>query len=149
MDKIQKDFSSFLKSFKDHVGKLGFKNSIQKDYILKTLYFSNAHLSAEQIVHHVKNEFRIDIGIATVYRTIKFFESINMVESLDIGDGTKRYELNLSLHHDHMVCTSCHKIIEFSDTLIEEQQIKVAQHHNFELREHVMTLYGTCESCTL
>lgn len=147
MDKRQTDFDSFLKNFKEHVGKLGFKNSIQKDYILRTLYFSQEHLSAEQIAHHVKNEFNIDIGIATVYRTVKFFEEINIVESLDIGDGTKRFELNLSLHHDHMVCTNCHKIIEFSDELIEEQQIKVAQEQGFDLKEHVMTLYGICEDC--
>ncbi len=147
MDNYEAGFESFLKNFKEHVSRLGFKNSIQKDYILKILYLSKEHLTAEQIAYTVKNDYNIEVGIATVYRTVKFFEEMNIINSLDVGDGVKRYELNLSLHHDHMICTNCHKIIEFTDELIEEQQIKVAHAHNFELKDHVMTIYGLCEDC--
>lgn len=147
MNKYKKDFNTFLGNFKKHVAKAGLKNSVQKDYILKILYFSQDHLSAEQIASDVKNEYKIDIGIATVYRTMKFFEEMNIVDSLDVGDGVKRYELNLSLHHDHLVCTSCSKIIEFTDEIIEEQQIKVANDNKFDLKDHVMTIYGICENC--
>lgn len=140
-------FETFLKNFKEHVSRLGLKNSVQKDYILKILYFSDEHLTAEEITVNVKKSYNIEVGIATVYRTMKFFEEMNIVDSLDVGDGVKRYELNLSLHHDHLVCTSCSKIIEFTDDLIEKQQIKVAKTHNFNLKDHVMTIYGLCESC--
>ncbi len=141
------DYDLFLKNFRDHIAKLGLKNSVQKDYILKILYHSDEHLTAEQITFGVKKEYNIDVGIATVYRTMKFFEELEIVESLEVGDGVKRYELNLSLHHDHLVCTSCSKIIEFTDNLIEEQQKKVASEYNFNLKDHVMTIYGLCESC--
>ena len=147
MDKYEMDFDTFLVNFKEHVPKLGFKNSIQKDYILKILYFSEEHLTAEQISFNIKKDYNIDVGIATVYRTMKFFEEMNIIESLDVGDGIKRYELNLSLHHDHLVCTSCSKIIEFTDDLIENQQLKVAKNYNFDLKDHVMTIYGLCENC--
>ena len=100
MKKYDISFDTFLKNFKEHVSKLGFKNSIQKDYILKNLYYSEDHLTAEDIVTYVKREYNIDVGIATVYRTMKFFEEMSIVNSLDIGDGTKRYELNLSLHQN-------------------------------------------------
>ncbi len=147
MDKYEIDFDTFLLNFKEHVPKLGFKNSVQKDYILKILYFSGEHLTAEQIAFNIKKEYNIDVGIATVYRTMKFFEEMNIIESLDVGDGMKRYELNLSLHHDHLVCTSCSKIIEFTDDLIEKQQVTVARNYNFDLKDHVMTIYGLCENC--
>lgn len=147
MRKHEVSFESFLENFKKSVSKLGYKNSIQKDYILKILYFSDDHLSAEQIVNISKSLYKIDMGIATVYRTIKFFESMNIVNSLDIGDSAKRYELDISIHHDHMICTSCHKIIEFIDDLIEEQQINVVKKHNFILKDHIMTIYGLCEDC--
>lgn len=147
MDKYEMDFNTFLENFKEHVSKLGFKNSVQKDYILKMLYFSGEHLTAEEITYNIKNKYNIDIGIATVYRTMKFFEEMNIIESLDIGDGVKRYELSLSLHHDHLVCTSCSKIIEFTDPFIEKQQEKVASNYNFDLKDHTMTIYGICENC--
>lgn len=141
------NFETFLKNFKLHVSKLGLKNSVQKDYILKILFFSDDHLTAEQITAKVKKDYNIDVGIATVYRTMKFFEDLNIVDSLDVGDGVKRYEINLSAHHDHLVCTSCHKIIEFTDDTVELKQIKIAEENNFTLKNHVMTIYGLCEDC--
>ncbi len=147
MRKYEVSFESFLENFKKSVSKLGYKNSIQKDYILKILYFSDEHLSAEQIVNISKSLYKIDMGIATVYRTIKFLESMSIVNSLDVGDSAKRYELDISIHHDHMICTNCHKIIEFVDDLIEEQQINVVKKHKFMLKDHIMTIYGLCEDC--
>jgi len=148
MKKHEVNFEQFLKNFKNSVAKSGFKNSIQKDYILKILFFSDDHLSAEQICAISKNMYKIDMGIATVYRTVKFFEEMNIIKSLDIGDGIKRYELDISIHHDHMICTTCHTIIEFTDDLIEKQQINVSKKHNFVLKDHIMTIYGLCEDCS-
>ncbi len=89
----------------------------------------------------------MDIGIATVYRSFEFFEQMNVIESLDVGDGTKRFEFKVEQHHDHMICTNCHKIIEFSDDFIELNQIKVAEKNGFILEDHIMTIYGLCEDC--
>ena len=147
MGRYEISFEAFLENFKKSASKLGYKNSIQKDYIIKILYFSDEHLSAQQIVNISKTLYKIDLGIATVYRTMKSFEKMNLVKSLDVGEGIRRYELNISVHHDHMVCTSCSKIIEFTDDLIEEQQKIVSKKHNFILKDHIMTIYGLCESC--
>ena len=140
-------FNIFLKNFKKQVLKIGLKNSIQKDYILKVLYFSKKHLTAEDISNEIKTIYNVSIGIATVYRAMKFFHDMKLVNQLDIGDGILRYELNLSDHHDHLICTSCGTIIEFTDDLIELNQIKIASKNNFILKEHVMTIYGLCERC--
>ena len=140
-------FDIFLKNFKKNVSKIGLKNSIQKDYILKVLYFSKEHLTAEEISNNIKRNYNVSIGIATVYRAMKFFNDMKLVHLLDIGDGIVRYELNLLKHHDHLICTSCGKIIEFEDDFIELNQIKIAEKNNFILKEHVMTIYGLCENC--
>lgn len=47
-------FNIFLDSFKKNVSKVGFKNTIQKDYILKTLYLSKKHLTADDIFLEIK-----------------------------------------------------------------------------------------------
>ena len=51
-------FNIFLKNFKKNVSKIGLKNSIQKDYILKVLYFSKKHLTAEEISNEIKENYR-------------------------------------------------------------------------------------------
>jgi Fur family ferric uptake transcriptional regulator len=141
------EFNVFLERFKKNVSKIGLKNSIQKDYILKTLYFSTEHLTAEEISNKIKQNYNVSIGIATVYRAMKFFSDLKLVNQLDIADSAIRYELNISEHHDHLICTSCWKIIEFRDDLIEQTQTKIAEKNNFILKEHIMTIYGLCENC--
>ena len=111
------------------------------------MYFSNEHLTAEEITYKIRENYNIDIGIATVYRALKFFEELKIVSCLDGIENAKLYELNLSLHHDHLICTNCHKIIEFTDELIELKQIEIAQKNKFLLKDHVMTIYGLCEDC--
>lgn len=140
-------FNIFLKNFKKNVSKIGLKNSIQKDYILKVLYFSKEHLTAEEISNKIKEEYKVSIGIATVYRAMKFLHDMKLVHMLDVGDSSIRYELNLFEHHDHLICESCGKIVEFRDEIIEQQQEEVAKKNNFILKEHVMTIYGLCEDC--
>eukprot|EP00792_Barthelona_sp_PAP020_P001924 TRINITY_DN130_c0_g1_i2.p1 TRINITY_DN130_c0_g1~~TRINITY_DN130_c0_g1_i2.p1 ORF type:complete len:159 (-),score=28.57 TRINITY_DN130_c0_g1_i2:38-514(-) len=144
----EKKFEAFLNEFKSLVSRKGFKNTVQKDAVLKILYFSKEHLSAEEIAKKVQDEFDLDIGIATVYRSLNFFEDMNIVESLNIGDGTRRYEFKFNKeHHDHLICTSCGKIIEFSDDFIELTQIKIAEKNGYVLKEHEMIIYGLCEDC--
>lgn len=147
MEITEQNFEVYLKKFKEHVSKIGYKNSVQKDYILKTLFFCTGHLSAEQVLYAIKEEYNLDIGIATIYRTMKFLEELDIVKSLDVGDSVKRYELNISVHHDHMICTSCYKIIEFADDVIENRQVEIAKKHGFTLNDHVMNIYGICENC--
>jgi len=143
-----KEFEIFINNFRNKLNKLGFKNTIQKDYILKVLFFSEDHLNAEEITKTVQKKFNLNIGIATVYRALSFLEQMEVINSLDIGDGIKRYELNFNkTHHDHLVCVKCKKVIEFNDNFIELEQIKIAENNGFILNDHIMTIYGLCEEC--
>ncbi|QKF58792.1 Fur family transcriptional regulator [Aliarcobacter lanthieri] len=148
MDKNQeKEFDLFLNNFKKQSSKIGFKNTIQKDYILKTLFISKKHLTAEDILKEIKEKYNLNTGIVTIYNTIKFFHRLNFITLLDIGDGTFRYEFNHKNHHDHLVCTNCNLIKEFTDDFIEEQQQLIAKNNRYKLQNHIMILYGICEEC--
>lgn len=54
---------------------------------------------------------------------------------------------HLGLHHDHLVCTKCNKIIEFENQELENMQIQVAALHGFHVLQHKMEIYGLCEDC--
>ena len=51
------------------------------------------------------------------------------------------------LHHDHLICTRCQKIVEFEEERIEVLQNEVAARLGFRLSSHKMELYGLCEDC--
>jgi Fe2+ or Zn2+ uptake regulation protein len=86
------------------------------------------------------------IGFSTVYRTMKLLCESGLVSERHFRDGEALYE-NVSEHHDHCICTSCGKIIEFENEKIEELQEAVARKFGFRLVTHKMELYGLCAEC--
>ncbi len=63
-------------------------------------------------------------------------------------NGITRYEhLHLGQHHDHMICTKCHKIIEFEEDRIEQLQLSIAAARGFHMLQHKLEIYGICSDC--
>jgi len=141
-------YDEFMLKFKDTMKSLGLNNSVQREYVLKILFNSEIHLSADALLNEVKKEYSVTMGIATVYRILNLLEELHIVNSISIdGNESKVYELNLVSHHDHMVCTQCNKIVEFFDAELEKLQENVALTNGFTLQSHNMLLYGVCKEC--
>ncbi len=105
------------------------------------------HQSAEDVYRTLIAE-DVDIGLATVYRVLTQFEQAGILTRSQF-DGTRAvFELNDGDHHDHLICTSCGKVVEFYDMNIEKRQYDVAREHGFTLESHTMMLYGICPTCT-
>jgi len=119
----------------------------QRRTVLKIFLESKNHVSVEELYNTVlKTEPKI--GLATVYRTLALLTKSGLALEMDFGDGQKRYESSYrSLHHDHMVCTECGKILEFNHPLIEKYQEEVAKQKNFKITSHKLDLFGLCKNC--
>lgn len=142
------EFDEFIIKFRALVKSLGLNNSTQREYVLKVLFECDNHLKAEDIAHHIKDKYKLNIGIATVYRILSLLEEMKIIKSILIdGKDCKVYELNLVAHHDHLVCVKCGKIVEFFDGELEKIQEQVAKGNGFELESHNMILYGICKEC--
>ena len=141
-------YDEYIVKFKALIKSLGLNNSVQREYVLKILFDCTNHLSAEQILNKVRDEYKVSIGIATVYRIVHLLEEMKVISSISIdGSDAKVYELNLVFHHDHLICIACKKIVEFENDTIEQLQKDVAKQNNFILQDHNMILYGVCEQC--
>ena len=104
------------------------------------------HQSAEDVYRTLIAE-DVDIGLATVYRVLTQFEQAGILVRSQFDGGKAVFELNDGDHHDHLICTHCNKVVEFSDTEIESRQYKIADDHGFTLESHTMMLYGMCPQC--
>jgi len=89
------------------------------------------------------------IDRVTVYRTIKLFEKLQIVQKLNIG---WKYKIELSdpyqLHHHHMTCTRCHKVLALPEDKILETRLKfLAKYGNFTAIDHQIEIRGICQVC--
>lgn len=104
------------------------------------------HQSAEDIYRALIND-DVDIGLATVYRVLTQFEQAGILVRSQFDGGKAVFELNDGDHHDHLICTNCGIVVEFSDPEIEKRQHRIAKDHGFGLESHTMMLYGICSDC--
>ena len=121
--------------------KLGLKMTEQRKIIVKVLSESKDHPDVE-LVYKRASEVDKNIGIATVYRTIRLFEENNIIEKHEFKDGRFRYEEVPDEHHDHLIDVRNGRVIEFQNDEIENLQKKVAKELGYELVDHRLELYG-------
>ena len=105
------------------------------------------HLSADAI-HSYLASHNESIGLATVYRVLTQLEMAGLVQKNQFKENQSTYEIKKQ-HHDHLICTTCGKIIEFINDDLEKLQEKISEKYQFRLNSHVMTLFGECtnEKC--
>ncbi len=130
-----------------HLKDIGLKATGPRLKILDLFERSSArHLSAEDVYRLLLAD-EIDIGLATVYRVLTQFEQAGILVRHHFESGKAVYELDEGAHHDHMVCMICGRVTEFFSPEIEELQTRIAEQHNFRIREHSLYLYGECTDC--
>ena len=124
----------------------------QRAAILKAIYGTHRHVSADQLyalLHKGGQAAELDISRATVYRTLALLAEGGFVQALDLGRDTGAlYEHTLGHeHHDHMICLLCGRIIEFSDSRLEQIQEEAVRKHGFHAQSHRLNVFGTCDRC--
>ena len=142
------EYPLLLEKFQAILRENTLKFTKQRELVLKFLYDNEGHFTPEDIYTQLKQENpNLNIGIATVYRTLSLLETSQIASSISFGVQGKKYELGLKKHHDHLICTKCGKIIEFYDKVIEEKQEEIAKKFNFQMTDHTMKIIGLCEDC--
>jgi len=142
------DYAFLLDEFTRLLKNNRLKFTRQREAILRALYENKGHFSPEDIHRLVSDQNPdLNVGIATIYRTLSLLEDSGLAESISFGKDGKKYEIGLKKHHDHLVCTRCGTIIEFADDLIEERQEAIARKYRFQMTDHTMKIVGLCETC--
>jgi Fur family ferric uptake transcriptional regulator len=101
------------------------------------------HLTAEDVYRLLRKD-NMDIGLATVYRTLTQFEQAGLIERHRFNPDKAVFERKTTRRHDHLVCTRCGHVEEFHDEEIERRQKRIAKERGFTIRTHVMYLYVEC-----
>ncbi len=123
----------------------GLRPTLPRRLILEVLETSSdRHQGAEDIYQALRDAGH-EVGLATVYRVLTQFEQSGIVLRHRFAGEDKAYwELNDEVHHDHIVCVKCGRVLEFIDDSIEQRQVQVAQSFGFTLEGHSLHLYGVC-----
>ncbi len=90
------------------------------------------------------------VSRATLYNTVVLLLDCHLIRKHQFGKSQAQYEKSYSnRQHDHLVCTSCDKVIEFCDPRIQGIKNVIEEVMKFKINRHALNLYGLCEKCQI
>lgn len=121
--------------------------STEREQITRYVFSHNEHLSADDLYLQLKGD-GYTISRATVYRTLDLLVKSGLVIKTQLQSGTYLYEhIKDEAHHDHLICKTCGKIIEFHSDKIEDLQQQVCKENDFLMTGHALRISGVCKEC--
>jgi Fur family ferric uptake transcriptional regulator len=124
----------------------GYRLTAARQVILQVLISCEGHVTADELVVLV-HEQSPGVGRMTVYRTLELLSELGLIRPVYQGTGAAHYVLMHGGHHHHLVCSVCHRVIEFDDCVLGEIEQLICNRYQFEVQSHLLELYGRCPSC--
>ena len=118
----------------------------QRRVVAEVLRGEHVHLSAEAV--HARARRRLpEISLATVYNTLN--ELVSMGELLEVspGHGRKRYDPNVTEHHQHLVCLDCNELLDVHPSGETDLVLPTAEQHGYEVLDVDVVFRGRCPRC--
>jgi Fur family transcriptional regulator, ferric uptake regulator len=134
------------------LGRAGHHRGAARDRLIDLLARQDCALSALEIEDALRRGRRGQrpVGRASIYRVLELLHAHDLVNRLDLGDGTARYERTDPAgehHHHHLVCADCGKLVAFKDPALERSIDQLSHRLGFTTTDHEVTLRGSCPDC--
>jgi Fur family ferric uptake transcriptional regulator len=139
--------STLKRPWNEYLAKKGLNTTSARDLVVETFLCTVGHVELADLHARVRQQDP-GIGLATVYRTVKLMQEAGVADARHFSARGTVYEVAVGRdHHDHLICESCGKIVEFSDPEIERLQEEIASALGFALAHHRHELFGRCAAC--
>ena len=134
--------------FEEFLQTRGKRITRQRRMIVEHVIGHHEHFDAEQLLTDLrKTPEGAQASRPTVYRTLTEMVDAGHLRTLVLG-GRAVYEHDYGYQqHDHLHCTTCQRLIEFSSAELARICDAVAAKHQFRGRAHRLIISGICADC--
>ena len=106
---------------------------------------TTAHPNAEMI-YKTLEPTNPTMSLATVYKTLDFFKQLGLVQELNVGESSSRYDAVVRCH-PHTVCRICGRVDDLHMDALTEVARKLVPDLDFDVECEQLILYGICKEC--
>ncbi len=128
------------------LGRSGVRVTRQRLKVVEALAREPNDATAQQLFERLRSQGE-NVGLATVYRTLAILSERGAIDTLTHHAGELCYRLCGDVHHHHLVCTECHRVVELPDCDLEPWIARSAKRHGFTATAHQVEIAGVCADC--
>lgn len=135
------------RAFRQYLRNRGLKYTKERELILKGVMSSRGHFDPDELHMAVMKSGR-RVSKASIYRTLPLLVESGLIEQVEKTEKHAHYESTFGQgHHDHMLCISCGRVIEFYSDALERLQNKICRTEEFSGVSHSLEIKGYCKKC--
>jgi len=125
------------------------KMSRVRESIARAALAQPGHFSVEDLLRTLKADGVNEAHMATVYRAVPLMVEAGLIQpALVAKSDSQHYEVAFEReHHDHLICTSCGRVVEYQSEALAALQDEIASRYEFQLDKHALSLRGRCKNC--
>jgi Fur family ferric uptake transcriptional regulator len=126
----------------------GYRAGGARESVVELLARQSCCLSAQEIADRLRDAGN-DVGIASIYRALGLLHELGLVQRVEFGEGSARYEPVVpgGDHHHHAVCERCGQVTAFEDERLERQLEVLAGRLEHSMSGHEIVIRGDCARC--
>jgi Fur family ferric uptake transcriptional regulator len=124
----------------------GVRATRQRLEVLEELARERDDLTAQALWRRMR-ERESAVGLATVYRTLSLLHEKGAIDALSHHGGELCYRLCGDEHHHHLLCSSCHRVVEVEHCDLGGWLDEVAARYDFVATGHQIEIVGLCGAC--
>ena len=133
------------KQVTDLLRERGFKVTPQRLAVYKVLSGTTAHPNAEAIYNKLQPKYPT-MSLATVYKTLDILSELGLVQVLNVGEESFRYDANTE-SHPHVHCTSCGRVDDIFGVDDAGFMSEVSSKTVYSLESKQFYFYGIFPDC--
>lgn len=132
-----------------HIQQSGGRLTRTRKLVLDAAYETVGHFSGDDLYDSL-NQQGHGVSRASVFRALALLVEIGLLREAVSDERHKHYECALGrLHHEHLLCRACEKVIEFFDAELEALLEEIAVRNGFSRSDHRVEIGGLCPQCAM
>jgi Fur family ferric uptake transcriptional regulator len=124
----------------------GRRNTSQRKLLLDLIQQADRHMDAREL-YELARQHEPAINLSTVYRNLKVFKELGLVEERHLAEEHHHYEAKPAVEHHHLVCLGCGQVREFVSPLAKRMMKEVGRKNGFEISKTEIRMEGYCPQC--
>lgn len=124
----------------------GYKLTRQRLAVIRALRETDEHMTPGDVLERGRTSYP-RLGLTTIYRTLEILSELGFVRRVHLEEGCRAYAQAKERNGHHLVCQSCHRVVDFPCSGLEELIESTAQRTGFAVESHLLELVGLCPAC--